>query len=172
MDIRTKWIFGQNGYSDKHSSNNQFAPNESSVTADLSWRRFVDIMDLQRGCQMVYFQAKNPTLGKFLRALDFKLLMYFIAVWNICQTFGIFFDHLVHFVFIWYIFPVLASCTKKNLATLICNIAKNVLFLSICSHRAFHSPRPCTSSWKTTFQVRPFTSTGFEPSTFAEVLIF
>jgi hypothetical protein len=72
-------------------------------------------MDLQRGCQMVYFQAKNPTLGKFLRALDFKLLMYFIAVWNICQTFGIFFDHLVHFVFIWYIFPVLEKSGNPDL---------------------------------------------------------
>jgi hypothetical protein len=29
-----------------------------------------------------------------------------------------FYDHLVHFVFIWYIFPALVSCTKKNLATL------------------------------------------------------
>jgi hypothetical protein len=25
--------------------------------------------------------------------------------------FGIFYDHLVHLVFIWYIFPVLLSCT-------------------------------------------------------------
>jgi hypothetical protein len=31
---------------------------------------------------------------------------------------GIFYDHLVHFVFIWYIFPFLVSSTKKNLATL------------------------------------------------------
>jgi hypothetical protein len=27
-----------------------------------------------------------------------------MAIWNILQTFGIFYDHLVHFVFIWYIF--------------------------------------------------------------------
>jgi hypothetical protein len=33
--------------------------------------------------------------------------------------FGIFCDHLVHFLFIWYIFPVLVSCGKKNLATLV-----------------------------------------------------
>jgi hypothetical protein len=25
---------------------------------------------LEQGCQMVYFQTKNPNLGKFLRALD------------------------------------------------------------------------------------------------------
>jgi hypothetical protein len=57
-----------------------------------------------------------------------------MAIWNILQTFGIFYDQLVHFVFIWYahfvliwyahfvliwyIFPVLVACTKKNLATL------------------------------------------------------
>jgi hypothetical protein len=31
---------------------------------------------------------------------------------------GIFYGYLVHFVYIWYIFPVLVTCTKKNLATL------------------------------------------------------
>jgi hypothetical protein len=46
------------------------------------------------------------------------MLEYFLALWNILQTFGIFYDHLVHFVLIWYIFPVLESCTYKNLATL------------------------------------------------------
>jgi hypothetical protein len=35
------------------------------------------------------------------------------------EAFGICYDHLVHFVSIWYIFPVLVSCTKKNLATLL-----------------------------------------------------
>jgi hypothetical protein len=50
---------------------------------------------------MVYFQTKNLSLGKFWRALVWKLLMYFMAIWNILQTFGTFYDHLVHFVFIW-----------------------------------------------------------------------
>jgi hypothetical protein len=27
-----------------------------------------------------------------------------MAIWNIVQTFRIYYDHLVHFVFIWYIF--------------------------------------------------------------------
>jgi hypothetical protein len=27
-----------------------------------------------------------------------------MAIWNILQTFGIIYDHLVQFVFIWYIF--------------------------------------------------------------------
>jgi hypothetical protein len=53
-------------------------------------------------------------------------LIYLMTIWNILRTFwdilwpfGIFYDHLVHFVFIWYIFPVLVSFTKTNLATLI-----------------------------------------------------
>jgi hypothetical protein len=29
----------------------------------------------------------------------------FWDIWNILETFVIFYDHLVHFVFIWYIFP-------------------------------------------------------------------
>jgi hypothetical protein len=41
-----------------------------------------------------------------------------MAIWNILRTLGIFYDHLVHFVFIGYIFPVLVSCSMKNLATL------------------------------------------------------
>jgi hypothetical protein len=72
----------------------------------------------KQGCQMVYFQTKNPNLGKFWRALDWKMLIYFMAIWNILWRFGIFYDHLVHFIFIWYILLVLVSCTKKNLATL------------------------------------------------------
>jgi hypothetical protein len=50
-----------------------------------------------------FFQTKNPNLGNFLRALDWKMLIYFMVMWNILQTFGLFYDHLVHFVFIWYI---------------------------------------------------------------------
>jgi hypothetical protein len=67
---------------------------------------------------MVSFQTQNPNLGKFWRALDWKMLMYFVPVWNILHTAGIFYDHLVHFVFIWYIFPVWVIFTEKNLATL------------------------------------------------------
>jgi hypothetical protein len=37
---------------------------------------------------------------------------------------GLFYDHLVHFVGIWYIFPILVCCTKKNLATLLVTLAR------------------------------------------------
>jgi hypothetical protein len=49
-----------------------------------------------QGCQMAYFQTKNPNLGKLLRALDWKMLLDFMAICNILQTFGIFYDHSVH----------------------------------------------------------------------------
>jgi hypothetical protein len=47
---------------------------------------------------------QNPKLGKFLRALDWKMLIYLMAIWNILQTFAICYDHLVDFLFVWCIF--------------------------------------------------------------------
>jgi hypothetical protein len=44
---------------------------------------------------MVCFQTKNPNLGKFLRALELKMLVYFMVIWNILRSFGIFYGHLV-----------------------------------------------------------------------------
>jgi hypothetical protein len=41
-------------------------------------------------------------------------LVYFITIWYILCQFGI-------FMVIWYSFPVLVSCTTKNLATLLEN---------------------------------------------------
>jgi hypothetical protein len=49
-------------------------------------------------------KPKNANLGKFWRALDWRMLTHFKALWCILQTFGIFYDHSVHFVVIWYIF--------------------------------------------------------------------
>jgi hypothetical protein len=53
---------------------------------------------------MVCFQSKNPNSGKFWRAFDGKMLRYSSAILNILRTLVILYDHLVHFVFIWYIF--------------------------------------------------------------------
>jgi hypothetical protein len=66
-----------------------------------------------QGCQMVSFQTKNTNLGKFWRALNGKMLIYFRAIWNILRIFGIyilwpfgtFCVHLVHFFWIWYHVP-------------------------------------------------------------------
>jgi hypothetical protein len=55
-----------------------------------------------QGCQMVYFQTKNPNLGKYWSDLDWKMLIYFMAVCNILRALGILYnDHLVQFVPIW-----------------------------------------------------------------------
>jgi hypothetical protein len=34
-----------------------------------------------QGCQMVYFQTKNPYLGKFCRFLQWTMLIYFMSIW-------------------------------------------------------------------------------------------
>jgi hypothetical protein len=51
------------------------------------------------------FKTKNHNLGKFWRVLQWKMLIYFMAIWYICWFFG---KH----------FPVLVYWKKKNLATL------------------------------------------------------
>jgi hypothetical protein len=40
-----------------------------------------------------------------------------MATSNILRTFWIFYDHLAHFVFIWYIFSGFGTMYQKNLAT-------------------------------------------------------
>jgi hypothetical protein len=62
---------------------------------------------------MVSFQTKRPNLGIFWRTLEWKLLLYILVIlWPLGTSYG-------YFVAIWYIFPRLVSCTKKNLATLL-----------------------------------------------------
>jgi hypothetical protein len=46
---------------------------------------------------MVCFQTQNPNLVKFWRALNWKKFKYYMAIWNILWTFGVFYNHLVHF---------------------------------------------------------------------------
>jgi hypothetical protein len=75
-----------------------------------------------QGCQIAYFQAKNPNLGKILRVLG---SCNGSCCYILCP-FGLFYGNLVYFVAISYIlglfgnfFPVLVHCTKKDLATLL-----------------------------------------------------
>jgi hypothetical protein len=64
-----------------------------------------------QGCQMVCFQTKNPNLGKFWRAFDWKMfytyilwplgisywdLGYFMTNWYILYSFGTFFRFWYH----------------------------------------------------------------------------
>jgi hypothetical protein len=46
-------------------------------------------------------------------------LVYFMAIWDILRSFGIFYGRLVDFVIYWYILHALVCCTKKDLASLL-----------------------------------------------------
>jgi hypothetical protein len=67
----------------------------------------------EQGCQMVYFQTKNPNLGNFWRVLQLKILVFvfnghlvhFTAIWYILRQFGIIYGHLVHFFPHWNFVP-------------------------------------------------------------------
>jgi hypothetical protein len=61
--------------------------------------------DSYQGCQMVYLNTKNPDLGIFWRAFEWKILVYLMATWNILPPRGTFYGVLVYFVVIRYIFP-------------------------------------------------------------------
>jgi hypothetical protein len=52
---------------------------------------------------MVGFQTKKSNLGKFRSALESKMLVYFMVIWNLLRSFGIFYGHLESFTVIWYI---------------------------------------------------------------------
>jgi hypothetical protein len=72
-----------------------------------SWRcTDLEMSVANQGCQRVYFQTQNPNLGKFWRALYWKMLIYFFGVCNILLTFGI-------FMIIWYIFWVWYHVQRK-----------------------------------------------------------
>jgi hypothetical protein len=95
-----------------------------------------------QGCQMVSFQTKNPNSGKYRRALDWKVLI-FMALWNILQTFGIFYDNLVHFVFICHIFSRFGSMYQEKFGT---------IWYILCSfgtlfHLWYHVPRKIWQPW-------------------------
>jgi hypothetical protein len=56
---------------------------------------------------MKYFQTQNTNFGLHRKALEWKMLVYFMAIWIISQPFGMSKGHLVHFGVIWYIFSQL-----------------------------------------------------------------
>jgi hypothetical protein len=55
----------------------------------------------KQGCQMVCFQTKNPNLGKFWKALEWKMLVYLMVIWNMLWSFGICYGHLEYVMVIW-----------------------------------------------------------------------
>jgi hypothetical protein len=47
---------------------------------------------------MVYFQTKNPNLDIFWRALECKMLVYFMTIWNILRPCDIIYGRLIYIV--------------------------------------------------------------------------
>jgi hypothetical protein len=62
-------------------------------------------------CQIL--RPKIPICGKFWKVLQWKMLVFFMAILSILPPGGIFCDHLVHFVVIWYIFQFWYVVTRK-----------------------------------------------------------
>jgi hypothetical protein len=58
-----------------------------------------------RVARWLFFKPKNTNSVKFWSELNWKVLTYFTTNLNILLIFGICYEHLVHFVFIWYFFP-------------------------------------------------------------------
>jgi hypothetical protein len=61
---------------------NRIADEENTVFCKLSLQK-------DQGCQMVSFQTENPNLGKFWRALERRMLIYFMTILNILRPFAI-----------------------------------------------------------------------------------
>jgi hypothetical protein len=58
----------------------------------------LEITQPGQSCQMVYFQTIYPSLGKFWKVLQWKMLVqYFMAILSILQQFCIFCGYLVYF---------------------------------------------------------------------------
>jgi hypothetical protein len=64
---------------------------------------------VDQGCQMVYLQPKHTNLGNFFRLENVDIFVshfgYFMTIWYVLYS-------IVTFI------PLLVSCTKTNLATL------------------------------------------------------
>jgi hypothetical protein len=53
----------------------------------------------KQGCQMVYFQNKNPNLGNFSSVSQWKMMVYVGILW----AFGLFYSHLADLIDTWYV---------------------------------------------------------------------
>jgi hypothetical protein len=57
--------------------------------------KHTDLQLVVRVARWYIFIPKIPILGKFLMALEWKMLVYFMHIWNILRAFGICYGHLV-----------------------------------------------------------------------------
>jgi hypothetical protein len=60
------------------------------------------------------FLNQTPYLGIFWRALKYKMLKYFMALWNMLRSFGICYGHFGKLVEIWYIFLRFGMCRDSS----------------------------------------------------------
>jgi hypothetical protein len=70
---------------------------------------------------MVYFQTKNPNLGKNLEGLGMENVVIFMTIWNILLPFGIIYGRLVciHSNLVYFCRYGMFLDQDKNLATLV-----------------------------------------------------
>jgi hypothetical protein len=115
-----------------------------------------------QGCQMDWFQTKNPNWGKFWSALDWKLLIYFMANWNILLRFGKFYGRLVHFVSIWEHFPVFGIMWQEKSGNPGFNDRKHfsccIDLLRTCNYsfQSFRKKQEKKNFWCVDFRPQPF----------------
>jgi hypothetical protein len=57
--------------------------------------KLTDLQLVVRAASWYIFTPKITILGKFWRALEWKMLVYFMPIWNILRAFGICYGHLV-----------------------------------------------------------------------------
>jgi hypothetical protein len=87
---------------------------------------------------MVYFQTKIPILGKFWMVLEWKVLVYFMALWSVLRTFGIFHGHSVYFGYVWYIFSRFGMLYKDKSGNIGSNGVDKKRFAKIENRRAIN----------------------------------
>jgi hypothetical protein len=73
----------------------------------------------KQGCQMVRFQTKNPNLVKFWRGLRLENVDILYGHLEYLTDNLDFYDHLVHFVFIWYIISGLGIMYQEKSGILV-----------------------------------------------------
>jgi hypothetical protein len=120
IDFAKKWVgflFGRQFH--KHLAT--LETSQIKISLECHWQHLFfqyHALSPTRVARVFIFKPKIPNWINFGGPyVDWTMCIYFMAIWNILLSFGLFFDHLVHFVLIWCIFAVLLSCTKKNLAT-------------------------------------------------------
>jgi hypothetical protein len=82
------------------------------------------------------------------------MLVYDMAIWSILLPSGILYVFLLYFKVIWYILPVLVTCSKKNLATLLKRVLAAIGMMlhnhgsPACMHVCTHSLKAAFGAWQ------------------------